>query len=134
MTSTGTEKPIWPSVTDHAGRIGIVLGNGDGTFQRPVYYSTGFGAGNGFSFTVGDFNSNGKTDLIASTPAAGGHFNPEFEVFWGNGDGTFQKAKKLNLPQNFGGEIGLIPGDFNSDGLLDFVMVGPGGFSVYIRR
>jgi len=118
----------------NAGRIGILLGNGDGSFQRPVYYSTGFGAGNGFTFTAGDFNSDGKTDLIASTPAAGGHFNPEFEVFWGNGDGTFQKAKKLNLPQNFGGEIGLIPGDFNSDGLLDFVMVNNSGFWTYTRK
>jgi len=118
----------------NAGRIGILLGNGDGTFQRPVYYSTGYGAGNGFSFTAGDFNSDGKTDLIASTPAAGGHYNPKFEVLWGNGDGTFQKAKMLAVPRNGGGEIALVPGDFNSNGLLDFVMVDASGLEVYIQK
>jgi len=118
----------------NAGRIGILLGNGDGSFQQPVYYSTGFGAGNGFSFTAGDFNSDGKTDLIASTPAAGGHYNPKFEVLWGNGDGTFQKAKMLAVPRNGGGEIALVPGDFNSNGLLDFVMVDASGLEVYIQK
>jgi hypothetical protein len=117
----------------NAGRIGIVLGNGDGTFQRPVYYSNGFGAGNEFTFTAGDFNSDGRTDLIASTPAAGGSSN-KFEVFWGNGDGTFQKPKAINLPQNFGGEIGLVTGDFNSDGLLDFVLVNASGLGVYTQK
>ncbi len=124
---------------DQAGRIGIVLGNGDGTFQHPVYYTTGFGAGNEFSFAVGDFNSDGKTDLIASTPAGtsdiySADFENEFVVLWGKGDGTFQKATKISLPQNSGGEIGILSGDFNSDGLLDFVLAGNGGLSVYIQK
>jgi len=124
---------------DHAGRIGIVLGNGDGTFQNPVYYTTGFGTGNEFSFAVGDFNSDGKTDLIASTPAgttdiSSANFEDEFVVLWGKGDGTFQKAKKISLPQNSGGEMGIVSGDFNSDGLLDFVLIGNGGLSVYIQK
>jgi hypothetical protein len=113
------------------GRIGILLGKGDGTFQKPVYYSTRLGTGNLFSFTAGDFNSDCKTDLIAATP---GQNNSEFVVFWGNGDGTFQKAKKINLPDNGGGDIGLVPGDFNSDGMLDFVIVDPVGLEVYTQK
>jgi len=114
-------------------RIGIALGNGDGTFQPPVYYRIPFGPGNTFpfTFTAGDFKSDGKTDLIVATA---GNASPEFAVLWGNGDGTFQKAKRIDLPQNFGGEIGLIPGDFNSDGLLDFVMVNNSGFWTYTRK
>jgi hypothetical protein len=114
-------------------RIGIALGNGDGTFQRPVYYQVPFGPGNTFpfNFTAGDFNSDGKTDLIAVTEGVG---TPMFAVLWGNGDGTFQKAKKITLPKNFGGEGGIVPGDFNSDGLLDFVLENDTGLGVYIQR
>jgi hypothetical protein len=113
------------------GRIGVLLGNGDGTFQKPVYYPTGFGPQGGLTFAAGDFNSDSKTDLIAATP---GQNDERFEVFSGNGDGTFQKAKRISLPDNGGGEVGLVPGDFNSDGLLDFVMVDASGLEVYIQK
>jgi hypothetical protein len=116
---------------DEAGRIGVVLGNGDGTFQPVVYCFTGFGSRTAFTFAAGDFNADGKTDLIADTP---GISTAQFIVFWGNGDGTFQKAKKINLPDNGGGDIGLLPGDFNSDGLLDFVMVDASGLEVYTQK
>jgi hypothetical protein len=114
-------------------RIGIALGNGDGTFQRQAYYPIPFGPGNTFpfNFTAGDFNSDGKTDLIAVTQGVG---TPKFAVLWGNGDGTFQKAKKITLPKNFGGEGGIVTGDFNSDGLLDFVLENDTGLGVYIQR
>jgi hypothetical protein len=114
-------------------RIGIALGNGDGTFQRPVYYEIPFGPGNTFpfNFTTGDFNSDGKTDIIAVTQGVG---TTKFAVLWGNGNGTFQKAKKITLPKNFGGEGGIVTGDFNSDGLLDFVFENDTGLGVYIQK
>ncbi len=46
---------------------GIAIGNGDGTFQSPVF--------NGFSPSatlVGDFNSDGVPDVLINTQAAGG--------------------------------------------------------------
>jgi FG-GAP-like repeat len=114
-------------------RTGVTLGNGDGTFQRPVYYQIPFGPGNTFpfNFTAGDVNSDGKTDLIAVTEGGG---TAMFAVLWGNGDGTFQKAKKITLPNNFGGEGGIVPGDFNSDGLLDFVLENDTGLGVYTQK
>ena len=114
-------------------RIGIALGNGDGTFQQPVYYQIPFGPGRTFpfNFTAGDFNSDGKTDLIAVTEGVG---TPKFAVLWGNGDGTFQKAQKITLPKNFGGQGGIVTGDFDSDGLLDFVLENDTGLGVYVQR
>jgi FG-GAP-like repeat/FG-GAP repeat len=52
--------------------IGVLLGNGDGTFQSARnYVLTGLGP---FSVAVADVNEDGKPDLIAATsgvPAAG---------------------------------------------------------------
>jgi len=42
-----------------------------------------------------------------------------FAILLGNGDGTFQKETSVNLPDNIE-DVAIVPGDFNSDGLLDF--------------
>jgi hypothetical protein len=109
-------------------RLGILLGNGDGTFQRVAYYSPGAPYG-GF-FAAGDFNSDGKTDLIFS--GLDSEYRPQFDVLWGNGDGTFQKPKKIILRNDSEGV--LIPGDFNSDGLLDFVVAASFGLEVNVQE
>lgn len=47
---------------------GILLGNGDGTFQGPIYYQ-----GNSYTTSnvvVGDFNGDGKTDLVITNSAS----------------------------------------------------------------
>jgi hypothetical protein len=108
-------------------RIGVLIGNGDGTFKKPTFYPVGFTPNTNFEFAVGDFNSDGNTDVIVSQigiPA-------KFEILLGNGDGTFQKAQKLHLAAAT--ESGIVVGDFNSDGLLDFVLLGDGVF-VYLQK
>ncbi len=40
--------------------MAVLLGNGDGTFQGPVEYSTPL---NPYELTAGDFNKDGKLDL-----------------------------------------------------------------------
>jgi hypothetical protein len=81
--------------------------------------------------SVGDFNSDGNTDVIVSqigTPA-------KFEVLLGVGDGTFRTAKKVQLNGGAAGENGVVVGDFNSDGLLDFVLeTGLAGIVVYLQK
>jgi len=113
----------------NSSQIGILIGNGDGTFQAPVYYEVG--AQGEFDFAAGDFRSDGKTDLIVS------HDNEDkFFILLGNGDGTFQQAKMVNLPgPPSNGEGGIVTGDFNSDGLLDFIFQ-EGGFdiAVYLQK
>jgi hypothetical protein len=46
------------AVTNSLG-VGILLGNGDGTFQAPVFYGTGCE-----SITVAGFNGDGRSDLV----------------------------------------------------------------------
>jgi hypothetical protein len=82
----------------------IILGNGDGTFQAPVSYPISFPDVIVAPLITGDFNGDGKLDVIAG-----------LTVLSGNGDGTFQLG--ATLPASIGSLLGA--GDFNGDGKLD---------------
>ncbi|HXM20638.1 MAG TPA: VCBS repeat-containing protein [Terriglobales bacterium] len=113
-------------------QMGVVLGNGDGTFKKPVYYHAG-SSDTTWAFTAGDFNSDGKTDFI-DWYFKDGFSNPTFAILKGKGDGTFERETAVKLPGNIE-ELGIVPGDFNSDGLLDFIMIpGAGGVEAYTQK
>jgi len=86
----------------------ILLGNGDGTFQRAHTYSDG-GA---YGIAVADLNGDGKLDLVMDGPGP-------VVVALGNGDGTFQKS--ISYPAAMS-SYGLAVGDFNGDGKVDVVI------------
>jgi hypothetical protein len=117
------------------GKIWIALGNGDGTFRKPTSITVPADTG-AFSFAVGDFNSDGKTDLVANYFKASNPSETETDLFLGNGDGTFQRKKIIKLPGQpfYNAENGFELADFNSDGLLDFISKAPGEFDVFIQK
>jgi hypothetical protein len=117
---------------DNTGTIWIALGNGDGTFRKKtsIVLHPDQGA---FSFAVGDFNSDGKTDLVADYLVS--DTESQFALFLGNGDGTFRPKKLVQI----GGGVheddsGIVSGDFNSDGLLDFIIQDPGQAVVVVQK
>jgi hypothetical protein len=119
----------------NSGKIWVALGNGDGTFRKPASLTIHPYQG-AFSFTVGDFNSDGKTDLLANYIVAVNPIRAETDLFLGNGDGTFQQKKIIKLPglPFYNAENGFEPADFNSDGLLDFISKAPGEFDVFTQK
>src|SRR5271156_324048 len=71
------------------GGVSVLLGNGDGTFQPPVTYSSG--GYDASSVAIADVNGDGKLDVVvvnqcqSSSSCIG-----SVSVLFGNGDGTFQ--------------------------------------------
>ncbi|HEV8553537.1 MAG TPA: FG-GAP-like repeat-containing protein [Casimicrobiaceae bacterium] len=92
--------------------VTVVLGNGNGTFQAPVSYTTG---PTPYAVVSGDFNGDGKLDLAVVNGD-----NNTLSVLLGNGDGTFAAA--VNYATNSYPD-GLAVGDFNGDGKLDVAVV-----------
>jgi hypothetical protein len=105
-----------PSTGDNGG-VSILLGNGDGTFKPPQFFSAGK---NPNSVAVGDFNNDGKQDLLLTNfgdRSSGGNGN--LTLLLGNGDGTFQSPITLTAGRE---PFQLAVGDFNNDGRLDFAV------------
>jgi hypothetical protein len=95
--------------TTHA-VIGVLLGNGDGTFQPAVTYDLIDASGGGIA--VADLNADGKPDLVVA--------NDHIGVLLGNGDGTFQTEQTYS-------SSGLSPDsvavtDMNDDGKPDLLV------------
>ncbi|PYX05020.1 MAG: hypothetical protein DMG88_22825 [Acidobacteria bacterium] len=105
--------------------VGVLLGNGDGTFQTAVTYNSGGLLAEGI--TVADVNGDNKLDLIVANncldtdcPNSGGALG----VLLGNGDGTFEEAATYRS----GGvdAYSVAVGDLNADSRPDLLVANCG--------
>jgi len=106
---------------------GIQLGNGNGTFQALVPLPTGALTG----FVVGDFDGDGKLDVAGF---GGTSTNPELQVLFGNGDGTFRAGPVEAEPP---GTLALTYGpavDLNKDGKADLTFGSSSAFEVLLSN
>jgi hypothetical protein len=108
--------------------LSVELGNGDGTFQTPKLTS-GLNATalyqNGAQLFTADLNSDGKQDVVVgyqSDPYSS--MSGSFDVFLGNGDGTFNFSANYPITTNYLSNATIA--DVNGDGKLDVVVVDQG--------
>jgi hypothetical protein len=100
-------------------QLGVLLGNGDGTFRAPILQSPDTSGGDG-DVALGDFNNDGRLDAAVGGQAA---LPDGLTVLTGNGDGTFGVPFQSPLRFSTGGTdpFGVAAADLNGDGLLDLV-------------
>jgi len=100
----------WPNTE---GSVGVLLGNGDGTFQPAVIYDSGGTVAH--SVAVADLNGDGKPDLVVANSGSG-----TVGVLLGNGDGTFQSATTYG--SGGGSPSTVAVADVDGDGKLDLLV------------
>lgn len=100
---------------DNSHNVGIFVGNGDGTFQAPVHYDVG---GTLSSLAAGDFNGDGKLDLVVTHPVVSG---TKYSVMLGNNDGSFQAAAHYSYAGSWDPES-VVVADLDRDGKPDLVL------------
>jgi FG-GAP-like repeat len=115
-----------PCGTDEAcatvGSVGIMLGNGDGTFQPVVNYPTTSYLP--IRVEVGKFNHDRHPDVVA--------VNIQYSnitVLTGNGDGTFQPGDDYLVGLN---PNAVVVGQFNQDNALDLAVTDQNSFEVSV--
>jgi hypothetical protein len=95
-----------------------LLGNGDGTFQKPIVLPQPC---TDCYLSAADFNGDGNMDLaVASTGS--------FAAYLGNGDGTFNNAK-ATYPVSFA--LYVVTGRLNGDHIPDAVVVDSGSLDIF---
>jgi FG-GAP-like repeat len=91
--------------------VDVLLGNGEGSFQKPTAYKVGeFPTG----LDVADLNNDGELDLVTANV-----YGSSFSVLLGNGDGSFQPAVTYSVGDS---NWSVAVGDFNTDGVPDLAV------------
>ncbi len=120
LVATGTPDYIGPS----QGYVGVLLGNGDGTFQGTQMLPTGKRS---LGLAITDLNADGKPDVVVANQNSG-----TLSVFLGQGNGKFQALPSSSNTSGFGGPVSVAAADFNGDGKMDVATVEQSAQSVAI--
>jgi FG-GAP-like repeat/Putative Ig domain len=116
-------------VAELSGASSVVLGYGKGAFNSTGHLFTTNGFAEGAA--VGDFNADGKLDVIVASGGTTALPGSGLAVSLGNGDGTFTQGS--TSPILLGSSLSsIVTGDFNGDGKLDLAVTDFVGNAVII--
>ena len=102
-------------VADGGGTIGILRGNGNGTFQARTTTPASLAQ----DLVVADFNLDGQADVAVTRWSNG------LQVMFGTGNGTFSGGATYQTGTEMGQNYtsrGIDKGDFNGDGFVDLIV------------
>lgn len=112
-------------VSYKSGHFATFISQGDGTFDVKYYNIPPeiMSAWNSNYIKVGDFNGDGKSDLLSFKDL-------RFTTFFSKGDGTFG-YKIVNTPSEIWNSSIVWPGDYNGDGITDILSHKWGNFIIF---
>jgi hypothetical protein len=113
LNGDGKQDIVYPTPSDNS--VTVLLGNGDGTFQTAQTYLAGdtlFPEG----IAVGDFNFDGKPDLVVTNQ----DYHGTDAILMGNGDGSFQTPSIVDVGGN---PVYTAVSNLNGDGRPDIFTV-----------
>ena len=100
--------------------VSILLGNGDGTFQAPIFYPI---AGTyPASIVAGDFTNNGVLDLAVANQGSG-QGSGNVSILLGDGHGGFSGPITIPLLDPGAEPISMVAGDFTGSGQLELAVL-----------
>ena len=112
----------------YTGKVAVLLGKGDGTFQPANYYTISSQIESVTSVATADLRKNGTLDLVVAD-----YLDGNVSILLGNGDGTFQTPRPYSTAPYFPGgvAVGNFGGSYPDLVLIDFpaaigVMIGNG--------
>jgi FG-GAP-like repeat len=110
----------------------VFLGNGDGTFQSPMFYpqSVGLASDSPTNIVIADFNNDHKPDLTVSLAET---TTSQVAILLGNGDGTFGSPIYLFDGSSAASTApSITSNDFNGDGKADLAASSTAGIAILL--
>jgi type II secretory pathway component GspD/PulD (secretin) len=106
--------------------VSLLLGNGDGTFQKQTTLNTGRAPAFVIAANFHDLSSSTEVDL-----AVANQDDNTISIFQGNDDGTFRSPTTISLPSGFQ-PTALAAADLNGDGHTDLAVADSGNNTVSV--
>lgn len=122
----GDSKPdvVAASISDN---VTLVLGNGAGAFGPPNTFYIGVNSGFPLSVAIGDFNGDGKRDVVTANSNT-----DNVSLLLGNGGGGFGVASIFDLGATANFPIAGASADLNGDGRADVVTANFGSSNISV--